>query len=185
MTAATQTTTTTTTWDLDPSHSLVEFSAKHMMIATVKGRFAGVRGTITQHGDEMARASVDVEIDTASLDTRDERRDGHLRSADFFDVENFPTITFKSTRVEPLGEDRARLIGDLTIKGVTREVALDVTLNGQGRNPYGKVIAAAEASTSINRKDFGLNWNVALETGGWLVGDSIKIFLELEAFRRD
>lgn len=185
MTTATQTTTATTTWDLDPAHSLVEFSAKHMMISTVKGRFAGVRGTIIEHGDNPANATVDVEIDTASLDTRDERRDGHLRSADFFDVERYPTITFKSTRVESLTDDHARLIGDLTIKGVTREVALDVTLNGQGKTPYGKEVAGGEATTTINRKDFGLNWNVALETGGWLVGDAIKIALAIEAVKRD
>src|SRR5919201_5086215 len=153
-----------TTWQIDSAHSLVEFSVRHMMVATVKGRFTDVKGAIRLDPDDLDRSSVDVEIGAASITTGDAQRDGHMRSPDFLDVERFPTICFVSTRVERQGTDRARLIGNLTIHGVTREVALDVEFNGSGQSPFGTTVTGFTAQTSINRKDFGLNWNVALET---------------------
>jgi polyisoprenoid-binding protein YceI len=171
-------------WTLDPAHTLVEFSGKHMMFTTVKGHFKNVTGTITLDEANPANSSVEVEIDANSLYSGVDYRDNHLRSADFLDVENFPKLTFKSTRVEVEGEDRAKIYGDLTIRGVTHEVALDTELTGRGKNPMGKETVGFEARTSINRKDFDLTWNVALETGGWLVGDTVKIELAVEAHKQ-
>lgn len=170
----------TTVWTIDPSHSSVEFSVKHMMISSTKGRFGGVSGTITLDADNFESSHADVRIDVSTIDTRDEKRDGHLRSADFFDVEKFPEITFKSTRVVKDGSDY-KVYGDLTILGVTREVVLKTEFNGQNTTPWGFDVVGFEASTKINRKDYGLTWNAALETGGFLVGDEIKVSLEIEA----
>ena len=171
-------------WQIDPSHSSVEFAVKHMMISSTKGRFSGVSGTINYDGANLAASSLNVEIDANSIDTRDEKRDGHLRSADFFDVEKYPTLTFVSKSVTPKGDDEFELVGDLTIKGVTREVTLSGEIQGSGTSPWGTEVASFAASTSIDRKDYGLNWNVALETGGILVGDKIKITLEVEAIKQ-
>ena len=176
----TDTATKTTVWTIDPTHSVVEFSVKHMMFATAKGRFSDVSGTITVDNENIENSSVDVTIGAASIDTRDEKRDGHLRSADFFDAENYPTLTFKSTRVERDG-DGLKVTGDLTIRGVTRPAVLEAEYNGQGVNPWGQQVLSYSATTKINRKDFGLNWNAALETGGMLVGEEVKIQIELEA----
>ena len=175
---------TTTTWALDPAHTLVEFAAKHMVFTTVKGRFSGVSGAIVENKADHTLSSVDVEIDAATLDTRESRRDDHLRSADFLDVENYPTISFKSTRIEKIGEGHLRVVGNLTIRGTTREVALDTTLNGEADSPFGTHVGSFTAETSINRKDFGLNWNVALEAGGFMVGDTVKIAIETEGVRQ-
>jgi polyisoprenoid-binding protein YceI len=174
-----------TVWQIDAAHSLVEFSVKHMMFTTVKGRFTGVRGTI-HCADEAdpSRAAVEAEIDAASVNTGDEQRDAHLRGPDFLDVEKYPTITFKSTRIEPTGEDQFRMVGDLTIRGVTREVALETSYNGRGMNPFGQEVAGFTAETQINRKDFGLTWNAALETGGLLVGDKLTILIEIQATKQ-
>src|SRR5215472_1068643 len=177
-------TATRSTWQLDPAHTLVEFSGKHMMFTTVKGHFKSVRGAVTLDEADPSQSSVEVEIDANSLYSGVDYRDNHLRSGDFLDIENFPTITFKSTRVELQGPDRAKVIGDLTIRGVTREVVLDTELTGRGKSPMGKETVGFEARTSITRQDFGLTWNVALETGGFLVGDTIKIELAIEAHRR-
>lgn len=168
-------------WQIDPSHSLVEFSAKHMMFTTVKGRFAAVKGEIDFDPADIAKSNVAVEIDAASIDTRTEQRDNHLRSADFLHVEQYPVITFQSTRVERIDDERFNVVGDLTIHGTTRPVTLETTFNGAGKNPFGKTVAGFTAETKLNRKEFGLNWNVALETGGWLVGDTIKIAIEVQA----
>jgi polyisoprenoid-binding protein YceI len=173
-----------TIWQIDPAHTLVEFAVKHMMFTTVKGRFGGVHGTIVDDAADPSRSSVEVEIDAASIDTREEKRDAHLRSPDFLDVESYPTITFKSSRVEHAGQDRLRVIGDLTIHGNTREVVLDTTINGRGTNPFGLEVAGFSGETTINRRDFGLNWNMALEAGGVLVGDTVKILLEIEAVKQ-
>lgn len=170
----------TTTWTIDPSHSVVEFSVKHMVFATAKGRFSEFSGAINLDSDNVANSSATVEIVAASVDTRDAKRDEHLKSADFFDVENFPTLTFTSTRVEPKGDD-LRIEGDLTIHGVTKPVVLEAEFNGQGANPWGQQVISYSASTKINRKDFGLNWNAALESGGVLVSDEVKISIEIEA----
>ena len=178
-----RTQTQTSVWTIDPSHSSVEFSVKHMMFATVKGRFSDVQGTISLDEDSHATSAVDVEIAAASVDTRDEKRDAHLRSADFFDAETYPTITFKSTKVEPKGANRAAVTGDLTIRGVTREVVLDTEETGRGQSPFGQDVIGFTATTTINRKDYGLNWNAALESGGVLVGDEVRITLDVEATR--
>ena len=174
----------TTTWQIDPSHTLVELAAKHMMFTTVKGRFTGVKGTIVEHEDDPTQSSVQAEIDAATITTGDEQRDAHLKSADFLDVENYPTITFRSTRIQGTRE-RFRVIGDLTIRGTTREVVMDAEFGGRGRNPYGKEVAGFTATGEINRKDFGLTWNVALEAGGWLVSDTSKNNLDVQAGRQE
>ena len=174
----------TTVWQIDPSHATVEFAVKHMMISTVKGHFSGVTGTLTIDEADPSRSSVNVEIDAASLTTRDERRDGHLRSPDFLDVENYPKLAFVSTKVEPLDGDHLRVTGDLTIRGVTAPVVLAATYQGQSTSPWGATVAAFGAATTINRSDFGLLWNITLETGGILVGESVKISLEIEAIRQ-
>lgn len=172
-----------TTWQLDPAHTLVEFSAKHMMITTVKGRFADVAGTITIDDANPAASSVQATIKAASIDTRTPDRDTHLKSADFLDVEHFPEITFRSTAVEPVGDDRFRVTGDLTIRGTTKPVVLDVTQEGRQKDPWGGERIGFSASTRIDRRDFNLTWNVALETGGVLVGHEIRITLEVEAVK--
>ena len=175
---------TRTVWQLDPNHTLVQFTGKHMMITTVRGHFKGVHGSIVLDEADPSRSWVEVEIEAASLYSGVDYRDNHLKSADFLEVEKYPTITFKSTRVEPEGSDRARVIGNLTIHGVTREAVLDTELTGRAKNPLGQEVVAFEARTSINRKDFGLNWNLALETGGWLVGDTIKIEIATEGIKQ-
>lgn len=171
------------TWTIDPAHSLAEFGVRHMMVSTVKGRFKDVEGTLIIDDSDLSKSSVHVEIAAASIDTRDEKRDAHLRSADFLDADNYPTITFTSTKVEPRGANDLRVTGDLTIRGVTRPVELKATFNGRGKSPFGQEVIGYSATTSINRKDFGLVWNVGLETGGVLVGDEVKISLEVEANR--
>lgn len=186
-----QTTTATTTrsgvstWVIDPAHTQVEVATRHMMVTTVKGHFRVARGTLTLDEANPARSAVEVEIDAASVDTGDEQRDTHLRSADFLAVEQYPTITFRSTRVEPQGDERARVIGELTVRGVTREVVLDTELTGYGKNPWGKEVVGFEAQTTLNRKDFGLTWNVALEAGGFLVSDTLKVELHVQATRQE
>jgi polyisoprenoid-binding protein YceI len=185
MTVTTQPTTlpglTPGTWTIDPAHSEVGFVVRHMMVSKVKGRFAKVDGTITV-ADDVLQSSVEATIDAASIDTRDENRDAHLRSADFFNVEQYPTLTFRSTGLRTDGDDFV-LDGDLTIHGTTRPVSLALEFNGTQPNPLadGKPTAGFSAHTEISRKDFGLEWNVALETGGVLVADKIKIVLEIEA----
>ncbi len=168
-------------WEIDPVHTTVEFAAKYMMFQTVKGRFTDVQGVIETDETNPERSSVEVTIGTASLDTHDDRRDGHLRSADFLDVEHFPSITFRSRSASPLGEGRFLVTGDLTIRGATREAQLDVTQTGEGKHPSGNTRRGFEARTEINRKDFGLTWNMVLETGGVLVSDIIKINLDILA----
>ena len=177
-------TVTLTAWSVDPAHSHVEFSVKHLMIATVRGRFGVVRGSVQSHDADPEKGRAEIEIDADSIDTRENQRDAHLRSADFFDVEKFPKITFKSTRVTGVKGDRFTLVGDLTIRGVSREVALDVTAEGRNRDPWGGERAGFSATTKIKRSDFGLTWNQALETGGVLVGDEIKISLDVELVKQ-
>ena len=171
---------THTTWKIDPSHSLIEFAVRHLMITTVKGRFGGVEGTVRFDEATPAAVDVDVRIDAASIDTRESQRDAHLRSADFFDVEQYPHITFTSRRQVARDGSRFALAGDLTIHGVTKEAVLDVTEEGRGKDPWGGERLGFSATTKIKRSDFGLTWNQALETGGVLVGDEIKISIDLE-----
>jgi len=176
----------TTTWNIDASHSTIEFSARHMMITTVKGRIGSVSGTITVDEAHPERSSTVVELDPASLDTRSADRDTHLRSADFLDVETHPTITFRSREIS--GASTAvgssfTVTGDLTIRGTTREVVLDVTYEGRGRDPWGGERVSFSASTKIDRRDFGLTWNQTLEAGGLLVSNDIRISMDLQAVR--
>lgn len=171
-------------WVIDPSHSLVEFSVKHMMIATVKGRFGAIDGVITVDPNDLTTASVHVKIDVSSIDTREVKRDEHLRSADFFDVEKFPQITFQSRSITPAGDGEYNLVGDLTMHGVTRPVTLVSTFTGQGKDPWGNDRIAFSAEGKVDRKEFGLTWNAALEAGGVLVGDQVKISIEVEAIRQ-
>jgi polyisoprenoid-binding protein YceI len=168
------------TWKFDPAHTSIEFVAKHMMITNVKGHFTSFDGEIVEQGEDPLTAVVDFTIQADSLTTGNEQRDGHLRSPDFLDAAAHPTIAFKSTKVESRGGDRYAFTGDLTIRGVTRPVELDVSLEGKATSMQGKKLYAFNATTSFNRKDFGLNWNVALEAGGWLVGEQVKINIDAE-----
>jgi polyisoprenoid-binding protein YceI len=170
-----------TVWKLDPAHTSVEFSAKHMMITTVRGRIADVEGTIHTDEKNPSNSSVEAVLKGASLDTRSEQRDQHLRSADFLDVETFPVITFQSTRITG-SKDRFKLTGDLTIRGTTKETSLDVTYEGE--DPWGGERVGFTATGKIDRRDFGLTWNQALEAGGVLVGNDIKITIEVQATKQ-
>jgi polyisoprenoid-binding protein YceI len=183
-TTAVTATPATTTWKIDPTHSHVEFAVRHLMITTVRGRFGSLQGSVVTDDADPTRAKVDVVIDAASIDTREPQRDTHLKSPDFFEVETYPTITFKSTRVQDLQGNRFKLVGDLTMHGVTREVVLDVTEEGRGKDPWGGQRAGYSATAKVKRSDFGLTWNQVLETGGIAVGDEIKISLDLELVKQ-
>jgi polyisoprenoid-binding protein YceI len=172
-------------WEIDAAHSQATFSIKHMMISTVKGHFKVLSGHLHIDEQNPANSWVEAQVETASIDTRDERRDGHLKSPDFFDAATYPTITFKSTKVEHVSGSEYNVTGDLAIHGVTKPVTFKAQYNGQGKNPWGQQIAALEATAKINRKDWGLNWNQALEAGGWLVAEEVKIEIDLEAAYKD
>ncbi len=171
-------------WQIDSAHSEITFAVRHMMISTVRGRFENFSGTVHFDEQEPSKSSVDVKIDAASVNTREPKRDAHLRSPDFLDAEHYPYITFKSKRVEPLSENHGLIVGDLTIKDKTREATLDVQYSGQAKSPWGTTSAGFSATTTIKRKEWDLNWNVALETGGWLVGDELTINIELEIVKQ-
>ncbi|HZS93207.1 MAG TPA: YceI family protein [Chloroflexota bacterium] len=178
-----QATKTKTTWTFDPAHTQVEFSTKHMMVTTVRGHFADVSGKIVGDLEDPTDAQVEVEIKTASIDTRNQQREDHLKSADFLDVEKYPTITFKSKQIQQVSKNHFHVYGDLTIKGVTKEVELDAAVNGVGKTPYGQEIVGITAETVLTRQDWGLTWNVALESGGVLVGNTVKVLAEVEAIK--
>jgi polyisoprenoid-binding protein YceI len=167
------------TWKIDPTHSMVEFVGRHLMVSKVRGRFSDIDGVI-HVAENPSDSSVEVTIQTASVDSRDPQRDAHLKSAELFDVEQYPTIRFRSTKVEGAGAEW-KVTGDVTIKDVTRPVVLDVEYTGVVADPWGGQRAGFSASTEINREDWGVNWNVALEAGGWLVSKKIRIELEVEA----
>lgn len=168
------------TWQLDPAHTEINFSVRHMMISKVRGSFENFSGTVNFNPADLAAGSIEVSIDAASINTRNEQRDGHLKSADFLDAETYPTITFKSTGATLSGANEGQLLGDLTIRGVTKPVALDVEYAGTALSPWGLTSAGFSAATKINRKDWGLEWNQALETGGVLVGEELTISIEAE-----
>ena len=170
------------TWNIDPAHSEAGFSVRHLMVSKVRGRISTFSGSITI-ADDPLRSSVEVTLDPASIDTRDAKRDEHLRSADFFEVTAHPTWTFRSTGVRADGDDWI-VTGDLTIRGVTRSVDLEVEFNGTSGDPWGGTRAGFSAETEISRKDFGLEYNAVLETGGVVIGDTVKIELEIEAVKQ-
>jgi len=168
-------------WNIDTAHSAVGFSVRHMVFAKVRGRFGDFHGTVRLDPEDLTRAEVAVEIAAASIDTGVADRDGHLRSADFLDAESFPVLRFVSTEVEAAGGDRYRIRGDLTIRGVTREVVLEAEYSGEAKDPWGNQRVAFAATTSLDRRDFGLTWNQVLEAGGVLVGERIDIEIEVQA----
>jgi polyisoprenoid-binding protein YceI len=167
-------------WSIDTVHTHVGFSVKHMMVTTVRGQFRSYRGTLRLDAKDFARSKFEGEIDVASIDTGNVDRDNHLRTNDFFDAANHPKITFKSTRIEPKSDAEYTVHGDLTIRGVTKPVALDVEFHGTSKNPYGKTVAGLSASGTINRKDFGVSFNALLETGGVAVAEKVKLDLDVE-----
>ena len=172
-------------WTIDSAHSAAQFSVRHMMVSNVRGQFGKVIGTAVYDPANPAAAKVEATIDATTINTREPRRDEDLRSANFFDTASYPTITFKSTKVEPLGEGHLKVTGDLTMHGVTKEVALDVTgLNTQVKDPRGNVHVGASATTRLNRKDFGINWNRALDNGGVMVADEVDVILDVEMFKK-
>jgi polyisoprenoid-binding protein YceI len=171
-------------WEIDSSHSSVHFSVRHLVIAKVGGSFGRWTGTVQAPDGDFSKATVDVTIDASSIDTGVEQRDAHLKSPDFFDVAQFPELRFVGKRVQPQAGADIDVIGDLTIKGITREVTLRVEQLGEARDPWGNLRAAFSAQTSIDRKDFGLTWNQALETGGVMVGDRVQIEAEIQAVKQ-
>jgi polyisoprenoid-binding protein YceI len=173
----------TNDWNLDTVHSGINFTVRHMVVSKVRGRFAKFSGSVALDEDDLTRSVVEATIDASSIDTGTAQRDDHLRSADFFDAERFPQIRFRSTRIEKLGGDRYRLTGDLTIRDVTRPIALDAEYGGRGKDPWGNERVGFTARGSLDRKDFGLKWNQALETGGVLVSDHVEIEIEAQAVK--
>ena len=170
------------TWQIDPAHSNVSFSVRHMMVSNVRGEFTKVSGTV--EGDEKTptQAVINATIDATSINTREAKRDDHLKSADFLDVAKYPTITFKSKRIEPSGTGQFKVTGDLTLHGVTREVVLDVSdVTPPIKDPMGKTRAGAHATTKVDRKDFGINWSKTMDGGGLLVGNDVDISIDVEA----
>jgi polyisoprenoid-binding protein YceI len=167
-------------WKIDPSHSEIGFSVKHMMISTVRGQFTKFDGTLTLNDEHPEQSVIEGWVETASLNTHEPNRDAHLHSADFFEAEKYPKMTFRSKKITSGGGEKFKLTGDMTIKDITREITFDVTYEGQNKDPWGNTRRAFTAESGFSRKDFGLIWNVALETGGWLVGDHVKVHVELE-----
>ncbi len=171
-------------WQVDGAHSAVSLTVRHMVISKVRGRFGRWSAKLALDAENLARSAVEVEIEAASIDTGVADRDAHLRSPDFLDAERYPTLRYRSKRVEVLSPERLRVVGDLTIRNVTREVPLEVEYGGQGKDPWGNQRAGFTATASLNRKDFGLTWNQALETGGVLVADRVDVEIELQAVRQ-
>lgn len=174
---------TESTWNIDQAHSAIHFSARHMVVSKVRGRFTSWNAALTLEGDDFEHASVDVTIDAGTIDTGVADRDAHLRSADFLNVEQHPKLVYKSRKVERTGPNALRVLGDLTIAGVTREVPLAVSYGGTAKDPWGNEKALFSAEASLDRREFGLKWNQLLEAGGVLVGDRIDIEIELQAVK--
>jgi polyisoprenoid-binding protein YceI len=177
---------TLTTWKIDPTHSHAQFAIRHLMISSVKGRFGAVNGTVRMDESDITRSEVEAAIDVNTIHTHEAQRDAHLKSADFFDAEHHPTIDFRSARITDVSADKSefKVIGNLTIHGVSREVTLSVTSEGRGKDPWGGERAGFSAHTKIKRSDFGLSWNQVLETGGFVVGDEVKITLDVELVKQ-
>ncbi len=173
--------TTVSTWSIDPAHSAAEFKVKHMMISNVKGKFTGLTGTLKLNEGDVSKSSIEASIPVVTVNTGDDQRDGHLKSGDFFDVEKFPTMAFKSLKVVPDGEGELKVTGDLTLHGETKQVTFGVEGPSQSsKDPWGNTRIGLSATTKVNRKDFGLVWNAALETGGVLVGEDVTITLDVQ-----
>lgn len=170
-------------WSIDAAHSGINFSVRHMVVSRVRGRFARYSGAIQLDDDDISRSGAEVTIDAASIETGTPQRDEHLRSADFFDVEKFPEIQFRSRRIEAIAGDRYRMIGELTVRDVTREVSLDVEFGGRAKDPWGNERIGFVAKAALDRKDFGLEWNQILDAGGVLVGDRVDIELDVQAVK--
>jgi polyisoprenoid-binding protein YceI len=174
----------TTNWALDPTHSEILFKVKHLMITNVKGEFRKFNATLSSEGSNFSKAAINVTIDAASIFTNEDNRDNHLKSADFFDVENHKEITFVGTSFDKVDDENYTLKGNLTMKGITKEISLDVEFGGVNKDPWGNEKAGFAISGKINRKDFGLNWNAALETGGVLVSEEVKINAEIQLVKQ-
>jgi polyisoprenoid-binding protein YceI len=174
---------TTNSWTLDATHSGINFSIRHMVVSKVRGRFTKFSGALALAEDDLSRSVVEATIDAASIDTGTAQRDDHLRSPDFFDVAKFPELRFRSTRIERLSDEHYRVVGDLTIRDATREVTLDVEYGGRAKDPWGNERIGFIAKATLNRKDFGLQWNQVLEAGGVLVGDRVDIDVEVQGVR--
>ena len=179
-----ETTTAAATWNVDADHSEIGFAVKHLMVATVKGSFRRFSGKVVLDEQNIGNSVIEADIDATSIDTRQEQRDAHLRSPDFFDAETYPSITFRSTKLEQLRHGYYRAVGDLTIRGTTREVVLDIEETGRGGDPWGNQRIGVSARTTINREEFGLTWNQALETGGVVVGKDVRISLDVELVKQ-
>jgi len=172
------------TWEIDPAHSNVQFGVRHLMISTVHGKFTTFTATATGDENDPAHAGVQASIDVASIDTGDAKRDAHLKSPDFFDAEKYPTITFKSTKVEAAGDHRFKVHGDLTMHGVTKPVVLDVEATPEVKGMRGETRAGARATTKVNRKDFGISWSKSMDGGGVVVGDDVEVTIDVEAVKK-
>jgi polyisoprenoid-binding protein YceI len=174
-----------TNWNIDKAHSGINFSIRHMVVSKVRGRFAKYTGTVKLDENDLTKSVVEANIDAASIDTGTPERDDHLRSPDFFDVDQFPELRFRSTRIERIEDARYRVVGELTIRNVTHEIALDVEYGGRAKDPWGNERMGFLAKASLDRKDFGLKWNQVLEAGGVLVGDRVEIELEVQAVKAE
>ena len=172
------------TWEVDPVHSSIQFGVRHLMISTVHGKFPKFTATAVGDGKDPTHAVIQASIDAASIDTGEAKRDEDLKSPDFFDVAKYPTITFKSTKVEPAGDHRFKLHGDLTMHGVTKPVVLDVEVTPEVKGMRGETRAGAHATTKVNRKDFGINWSKSMDGGGVVVGDDVEVSIEVEAAKK-
>jgi polyisoprenoid-binding protein YceI len=176
----------TTTWQIDPAHTAAGFSVKHLMISTVRGQFKGVTGTIVWDDQDISKSVVDVTIDANTVDTSEPKRDADLKSANFFDVAKYPTITFKSKKIEPVSAGKLKVTGDLTIHGVTKEAVLDVEgPTGPVKDPWGNTRVAASATTKVNRQEFGMKWNNKMDNGGLVVSDDVVITIDLEMIKKE
>jgi polyisoprenoid-binding protein YceI len=176
----------TATWQIDPAHTAAGFSVRHMMIATVRGQFKGVTGTVLWDDQDINNSTVDVTIDANTVDTGEAKRDADLKSTNFFDVKNYPTITFKSTKIEKISAGKMKVTGNLTIHGVTKQVVLDVEgPSGAVRDPWGNTRVALNASTTVNRLDYGVKWNTKMDSGGMVVGDDVNINIDLEMTKKE
>jgi polyisoprenoid-binding protein YceI len=174
-----------TVYEIDPAHSSAQFTIRHLMISNVRGDFKSVKGTVVYDPENLAASSVEAVVDVHSLNTRDENRDAHVKSAEFFNAEKYPTITFKSSKIEREGEGEFKVTGDLTILGVSKEVVLKVEgPSEEAKDPWGNLRVGASATTKIKRSDFGLSWNAALETGGVMLGDDVKLELDVELVKQ-